>query len=46
MENMKKLNNMIFNSKNIDIYKTAYTHPWNPVSKVVYNDTLSYVLGL
>ena len=46
MENIKKLNKIIFHNTNIDIHKTALPHSWNPGSKTgFHNNTLSKVLG-
>ena len=41
MENMKKLDKVIFHYKIIDIYETALPHSWNPGFKTgFYNDTV------
>jgi len=42
MENMNKLNKIIFQNRNIDIHKTTLPHSWNPGFKTgFHNNTLS-----
>ena len=42
MENIKKLSEIIFHNKKIDIHKTDKPHSWNPDFKNgFHNDTLS-----
>ena len=44
--NLKRTMKIIFHTKNVDVYKIAFPHSWNPVSDTGFrDDTLSSVSG-